>query len=754
MLQVRPTLSLSTECYGAAQNAQSYLTTLQVDGLESIAKLWNSALLEQGVKFRVQDLALHSNVFDAQKLSGHLKSLKGNAALDIVEGEKVVVDLVDNDIQRMANSVKRHIVEVLPDKADRLSRVPIGVVPSSYWNAGAQAVADQAEIISLNFGLSNLAVWNKRLIGLAASDQDQAMINSLGREARLILGDSELESAHAQLAAFGFSRSAKRVTEHDEYLKFVFSLQLSWVVIHEMMHVALGHTDYFRDNHDKIGHDSGVATKLREFEFRADELTLPFLFAFATSNEVQPTVVIDALVLALRCLQFADASGTEFGALHPSAEERLAHFMSLIPEELAEWVEKERESVFISFGPRFFKNVQEPNERELSIRHRLAIAETEFGPDGRELLRPLVDLCEFLRESERQGEAEAYYRRLLNLIAHVPEADPISAAALNTYGLVLDATGRTDESLPYFQAAFGRYCNYFGLEHGESLAVMANFAGVLLKLNRSSDAEALLRQCLEVSEAIALPDPGQLATHLCNLSVILYRKGEIDEADAICGRALRLKKEYASENDVETARVLTTIADIRARQDRIEEADSLYREAVRVAKSANTATPAFLATVVNLHGRFLFEIRRFGESLEAFQKALEIGKRVYGEDDPRTVTYLNNIAECYRALGNDRSAEPLLEKGLSILELAFGTEHPELFHSLNNLAELYRSNRRFEAAIPLYRRGIAILNRINAASGETHPNWASAIENFFVCLREMGETESSAEVIVQRVLDS
>ncbi len=57
-------------------------------------------------------------------------------------------------------------------------------------------------------------------------------------------------------------------------------------------------------------------------------------------------------------------------------------------------------------------------------------------------------------------------------------------------------------------------------------------------------------------------------------------------------------------------------------------------------------------------------------------QALELCKRLLGENHPHVATSLNNLAGLYLSQGRSEEAEPLYLQALAIAEQALGENHP------------------------------------------------------------------------------
>src|SRR5260221_10565060 len=60
-----------------------------------------------------------------------------------------------------------------------------------------------------------------------------------------------------------------------------------------------------------------------------------------------------------------------------------------------------------------------------------------------------------------------------------------------------------------------------------------------------------------------------------------------------------------------------------------------------------------------------------------FQDALEIRKKVLGEDNPTYATSLNNLALLYQSMGQYQRAEPLFQHALEIMKSVVDDQHDD-----------------------------------------------------------------------------
>jgi tetratricopeptide (TPR) repeat protein len=87
----------------------------------------------------------------------------------------------------------------------------------------------------------------------------------------------------------------------------------------------------------------------------------------------------------------------------------------------------------------------------------------------------------------------------------------------------------------------------------------------------------------------------------------------------------------------------------------------------------------------------LFTQRQFAEAERLYLQGLALLLGTTGEDDLVYSVCLNNLAMLYHVMGDDARAEPLLHEVVEIRRRILGEEHPRYLHSLQDLAEFYRS---------------------------------------------------------------
>jgi tetratricopeptide (TPR) repeat protein len=159
-------------------------------------------------------------------------------------------------------------------------------------------------------------------------------------------------------------------------------------------------------------------------------------------------------------------------------------------------------------------------------------------------------------------------------------------------------------------------------------------------------------------------------------------------------------------------------------------------------------TVAAAAALLNQIGQCLYRAARYEEARVAFDRALSIAYRIYGENNPRLSAIANNLGRVLLKLGDAATARQQFEWALSLDENSYGHNHTHVAEVLNNYGLCLVRLDETEAAVAQFQRALAIYE---ARFGPSHPNTASILNNLGCLTLARGEPASAWELL-QRAL--
>ena len=136
------------------------------------------------------------------------------------------------------------------------------------------------------------------------------------------------------------------------------------------------------------------------------------------------------------------------------------------------------------------------------------------------------------------------------------------------------------------------------------------------------------------------------------------------------------------------------------------------------------------------------------EAEDLFRRALEIGERALGAENPALVPAMTSLASALIMAGRLEEAGPLVQRALSASENGPAQLESDLAIVLNELARLCLKQSAHELAEPLLLR----MFELKRAKGEDHPEVATVLASLATVRQALGRHES-AEQLWRRVLE-
>ncbi len=174
------------------------------------------------------------------------------------------------------------------------------------------------------------------------------------------------------------------------------------------------------------------------------------------------------------------------------------------------------------------------------------------------------------------------------------------------------------------------------------------------------------------------------------------------------------------------ARAFSAMGDYLNQRGRYAEAKQTLERALALGERALGADDPDLATTLGLFARVYENLAMYPEAIALEERALKIREHALGPEHFSVGMSLNGMANCYVYQGRYDDAEALYERSLAILERALGPDAPRVATALNNLGNIHIFQGRYAKARPLYERAIAVAER---SRGPNDPRVAESINN-------------------------
>jgi eukaryotic-like serine/threonine-protein kinase len=184
------------------------------------------------------------------------------------------------------------------------------------------------------------------------------------------------------------------------------------------------------------------------------------------------------------------------------------------------------------------------------------------------------------------------------------------------------------------------------------------------------------------------------------------------------------------------------------RNKKVTVEEVLGRAAARIAGKFDQQ-PRIEAAIRQTIGDTYRELGNYPAAQPHLERALEVWRRVLGEEHPDTINSMNNLAALYWDQGHYPKAEPLWVKVLEVGRRVRGEGHPDTINSMNNLAALYRDQGQYAKADPLFVKVLEVRRRVQ---GEEQPETLQSMNNLAMLYRDQGQY-SKAEPLLVKTLE-
>lgn len=185
-------------------------------------------------------------------------------------------------------------------------------------------------------------------------------------------------------------------------------------------------------------------------------------------------------------------------------------------------------------------------------------------------------------------------------------------------------------------------------------------------------------------------------------------------------------EETGDKESLEYSRVLINLSELYKIYSRFNEARNLLQIALNIRKKILGENHQDIARVLNNLAELYGIQEIFSEAIPLLEQAIEITKKALGEDHIDLANSLTNLAILNLYSGKYRDAELLYKKALNIRENSLGKEHIDVGSALSNLATLYLTEGNYSLAETYFFRA---LDNFKKNLGEEHPLTADAYYN-------------------------
>jgi len=273
-------------------------------------------------------------------------------------------------------------------------------------------------------------------------------------------------------------------------------------------------------------------------------------------------------------------------------------------------------------------------------------------------------------------------------------------------------------------------------------ALLSTVGSVYDSLGQYQDAVPLLDESLRLQ---AMSHDASRIETLLELGRARMHMGDLHGAEQPLQEALHLSQTDFGAKSLESGHSLWSLGMLRYQQGQLSQAKDLYSRGLSILQSSS-APLSDDAVVLDDLAKVYTREQQWLLAKQTWEQALDIDRRVLGDDHPRVAYLLDNLAIAAQNMGEMNQAEGLYIDALRREERAYGDQHWETTVTKSNYGLLLQREGRLVEAEPLLR---SVLDVRLSLLGADHYMVGYARVSLAMLLHDKGDLQGAESLFRQ-----
>ena len=204
-------------------------------------------------------------------------------------------------------------------------------------------------------------------------------------------------------------------------------------------------------------------------------------------------------------------------------------------------------------------------------------------------------------------------------------------------------------------------------------ALLSTVGAVYDSLGQYREAMPLLDEALQLQ---AQSGKGSRVEALLELGRARVGAGDLSAAETPLLEALHLAQNNSGAKSLDSGHALWALGMLRQQQGRLGEAKDLYVQSLSILDAAHAPETDVSHVLSDLAMVYTWQ-QQWVLAKQTHERALEIDRRLLGDDHPRVAMRLSNLAIVAQNMGDLQQAESLYREAIRRNEQTYGDRHPE-----------------------------------------------------------------------------
>ena len=382
--------------------------------------------------------------------------------------------------------------------------------------------------------------------------------------------------------------------------------------------------------------------------------------------------------------------------------------------------------------------------------------------DKAKYLNTLLSYAHFLEQNAFYSKAIEITKEIVILCKELFGEEHLqTASAYNLLGKIYSYLYDDSNALEYYNKALSIREDVIGLYHPDTANIYNNIGLLLIGECNYTQALDFYQKALAVYENNNVINHPHIAILYNNVAEAYSQLGKYDLALGFCKKALAIRNTLYGEEHPSLADTYLCISYILGHQAKFDQSLVYSKKALAIwEKYYGKRHPGTADSYTNI-GNIYIDKKDFDKAIQYHKTALNICIKVFGKNHPDVARAYTNIGNVYSLQKNDKKALECYQEALNICNNVFKGHHFSIAMLNNNIGLIHFKNNKLELANECFSNSLSLYIDIY---GDTHPyvadvlynlghlyikqeNYASALEQFELCLKLLKEQERQEERI-------
>ena len=370
--------------------------------------------------------------------------------------------------------------------------------------------------------------------------------------------------------------------------------------------------------------------------------------------------------------------------------------------------------------------------------------------ERQDLLNARYDRINTLLRDGRLDEAMMQARKSFEMAGKLYGANSAGTApAIDRIATIYRAMGQFRQAEVHFRQALELVSKELGDNHSYTVSALNNLAGLYKEMGRYGDAEKMYLRALEILKKLPDRSAGDEIGMLNNLAVLYMQIARYSDAEPLLQKALKLAENATGRDwldekmnisrdrqQLEWGRRMLNLANLYFSMKRYEDAEPLTLRALEIYRRILGEDHPEVARVKSDLGVLYSATRQIAKAEKLLTEAINNALKIYGDEpNPVVAEYYVNLAHHYEKSGNYQEALHFAQYALDILLKTLGKENPKTLRCMNNIAVIHINLGNMKKAEMILRE---VLGTAKATVGENHESVATNMSNLGSVLAAQG----------------